>query len=731
MTKGNRLIETIGSFRIQKSLLLIGCITLLLMGIGFSDGVLIPTELIVSENPFVLLEHNVDIAITDLIATVEINEVFWNDSDFTQKVIYLFPIPDKAIISDFKMKIGDKYYTGEVMEAERARMEFQELVKQNKNPALLEYMNEDYYRIEIPSFKPHEERAVSLTYTQELMNDNGLVKLVYPLEIESLLKTGIRKIAISGVITSNTSEIYFVDSDTHEIEKTLSDDQHSATFSFNRENFDPLSDFILKFGLGESEVEAYLSSDSPDLGYNTFLLEIHPNVSFEGYQPKDVIFVLDKSGSMIGIKYEQAQKAARFIISRLYEEDRFNLILFNNVVESFRHYYNLFQSEKKKEAVDWILTSQAGGNTNIYGSLDAALRIFKNAQSVQNPILVFLTDGVPTSGITDPIAIVQHVNNFSADIKGLRIFAFGVGYDVNTYILDLLTTNNNGQTYYVTEDESIETEIARLFSNISKPVLSDVHVEFFGDGVEIIDYLPNKGLTVYQDEPLKIYGRYTGSGKLTMKLSGMLGDMPFEQAYHFDVTDDINPSISLLWASRQINDLVNRIRLYGETPEMKNEVIALSKQFSIPTAYTSYLVSDDAQEKDDAGGFILFNQPSTGQSVAAAPSQQTGKSNVVQSKQMNMMSQARQAEEAEALMMDAMEGSVYRLIKGKRFIWNEEKQAWIDDDFQEENLITIEKYSDDYFDLISANKELVDYLQLDGDVYLALDQTNYLFKEAD
>ncbi|HRW35740.1 MAG TPA: VWA domain-containing protein, partial [Thermotogota bacterium] len=599
---------------------------------------------------------------------------------------------------------------------------------QNKNPALLEYMNEDYYRIEIPSFKPHEERAVSLTYTQELVNDNGLVKLVYPLKIESLLKTGIRTINISGEIISNTAQIYFVDSDTNEIEKTLSDDQHRATFSFNRENFDPLNDFILKYGLGESEVEAYLSSDSPDLGYNTFLLEIHPNVDYEDYQPKDVIFVLDKSGSMIGVKYDQAQRAAQFILSRLYEEDRFNLILFNNVVETFRHYYNLFNTDKKQNAVDWIFDSQAGGNTNIYGSLDAALRIFKNAQSLQNPILVFLTDGVPTTGITDPIAIVQHINNFSADIKGLRIFAFGVGYDVNTYILDLLTANNNGQTYYVTEDESIETEIARLFSNISKPVLSDVHVEFFGDGVEILDYLPNRGLTVYQDEPLKIYGRYKGEGKLNMKLSGMLGDKAFEQVYQFDVTDEINPSISLLWASRQINDLVNRIRLYGETPEMKNEVIALSKQFSIPTAYTSYLVSDEAED-EKATGLVLFTLPSS--SAAPAPSQQTGKSNVVQSKQMNMMSQASQAEEAEALMMDALEGSVYRLIKGKRFIWNEQKQAWIDDDFKEENLITIEKYSDDYFDLIGANKELIDYLQLDGSVYLALNQTNYLFEETD
>jgi len=694
----------------------------------FSDGVLIPTEPIIEGNPFVLLEHNVNINITDLIATVKIDEVFWNDSDYTQKVLYLFPIQKGAIISDFKMKIGDTYYSGEIMESEQARKEFQALVKQNKNPALLEYMNEDYYRIEIPSFKPHEERAISLTYIQELKNDDGLVKLQYPLEIESLLKTSIRKINISGVITSKNAQIFFVDSDTNTIDRTISEDKRTASFSFKREDFDPNNDFILKFGLGENQVEAYMSTDTPDLGYNTFLLEIHPDVDYEYYQPKDVVFVLDKSGSMSGMKYVQAQKAAEFIISRLYEDDRFNLILFNHDIEAFKHYFNLFESEKKDEAIDWIYSSNAGGNTNIYGSLDMALRVFHNANQLKNPILVFLTDGIPTEGITDPEAIVQHVNEFSQGINGLRVFAFGVGYDVNTYILDLLTTNNNGQTYYVTEDESIETEIARLFSSISKPVLSDVKVEFMSNDVEIIDYLPNRGLTVYKDEPLKIYGRYKGNGKLTMKLTGKLGDKNYEQVYHFNISSDLNKSISLLWASRQINDLINRIRLYGETEIMKNEIISLSKHFSIPTPYTSYLVSDDITQDYDKGGSLVLSQPSTNQ-PATAPSMQTGKSSVVQSKQMNMMSQARQAEEAEELMQEAMEGSDYRLVEGKRFIWNEEKSAWIDDDFKEENVITIEKYSDEYFQLIDKNNALIDYLQLKGTVYLEIDSKNYIFIE--
>lgn len=710
-------------------------ILLLICGLSFSDGVIIPIEIITPENPFALLTHDVRITIDELIATVEIEEIFWNDSDTSQKVVYFFPIPEKAIISDFKMKVGDSYYTGEIMDAETARQEFTELVKMNKNPALLEFMDEDYYRIEIPSFKPHEERAISLKYTQELKNENGIVQLKYPLKIESLLNSDIKKIDISGEIRSEKSEIFFVDSSSNEINSSITKDKHLASFAFSRDNYSPTSDFVLKYGLGENDVEAYISTDTPDLEYKTFLLEIHPDIDYDFYQPKDVVFVLDKSGSMSGSKFFQAQEAAKFIISRLYEDDRFNLILFNHDINAFKNIYNLFDYDRKQEAIDWLYSNYADGNTNIYGSLDMALRVFQNTESLKNPILVFLTDGLPTEGIEDPEIIVKHVNDMAKSIPGLRVFSFGVGYDVNTYILDLLTANNNGQTFYVTEYESIETEIARMFSNISKPVLSNIEIEFISDSVEIIDFLPNKGLTVYKDEPLKIYGRYKGSGEILLRLKGKLGDATYENIFTFNVKNDSNHSISLLWASKQISNLINQIRLEGETESLKNEVVQLSKTFSIPTQYTSYLISDRTADDGDYG-MIMQNQGNAVPTMAydaltvpSLPQNQTGKSNVLQSKNMNQMSMAKQAEEAEELMQEAMEKADYRLLNGKRFIWNKDENAWIDDDFKEEDIIRIKKYSDEYFELVLENKIMIDFLQLDHFIFVSLNGTNYIFEE--
>lgn len=714
-------------------------ILLIFTSLSFSDGVIIPVEWGETKNPFVLLEHDVNIIIDELIATVKIEETFWNNSDVLQKVVYFFPIPDKAVISDFKMKIGEEFYTGEIMDSEAARQEFTELVKKNKNPSLLEFMDDNYYRIEIPSFNPHEERAISLTYTQELSQENGLVQLKYPLEIESLLDSEIKNISIKGIILSKHSDIYFVESSSNEINSTISSDKHTAEFNFSREAFTPKNDFVLKYGLGKNEVEAYMTTDTPDMGYNTFLLEIHPDIEYDYYQPKDVVFVLDKSGSMSGIKFVQAQEAAKFIISRLYEDDRFNLILFNHDINAYKHLYTLFDDSEKQDAIDWIYSSYAEGNTNIYGSLDMALRVFQNANNIRNPILVFLTDGIPTEGIEDPELIVNHVNDMGRTIQGLRIFTFGVGYDVNTYILDLLTVNNNGQTFYVTEDESIETEIARMFSNISKPVLSNIKLEFISDTVEILDYLPNKGLTVYKDEPLKIFGRYRGSGEVTLKISGKLGESDYQNTFTFNVQNDTNKSISLLWASRQISNLINQIRLTGETQELKSEVVQLSKTFSIPTQYTSYLVSDDTTDLDFADRDLKVQPQTQGSAVppfasnvnspTASPKNQTGKVNVLQSKNMNQMSMAKQAEEAEDLMQEAMNQADYRLLQGKRFIWHTDLDAWVDDEFIEENVITIKKYSKEYFELIEVNKTIVEYLQFEAKIYLRIDDKNYIIEE--
>jgi len=706
----------------MKKLVLIMLIFFLISSFVFSDGVVFPLNPTETEpNPFVMLTHEVDINIKNRIAEVAISEIFWNDSQRAQRVVYLFPVPDRAVINNFQMVIGGKTYQPQLLERDEARQQFKELIMKNKDPALLEFMDETFYKLEIDAFQPGEKRTIKLSYTQELDIKNGLVELTYPLKIDGLLKGTIRDIVIRGKV-EDENKVVFIDSPTNKIETTLSEDGKKAEFTFKDVDYIPNNDFSIKYGLGERQVEAYITTDVAKGDYNTFLLEIYPDISIDTYQPKDIVFILDKSGSMSGRKYRQAQDAAEFVLKRLREDDRFNLVLFNHAVEEFDSQNNLLESDFKEKGNNWISLSSAGGNTNLYESLHTGLSKLIHEEELNNPVVLFLTDGLPTAGIQDPEKIVGHTNYLGDKIDNFRLFTFGVGYDVNTYILDLLASNNNGDAFYVTEEESIETAVSELYSRISSPILSDAAVTFESGTVEIIDFIPSSGLTVYKNEPLKIYGRYQGDGEINVKLTGKMEDSSFSGNYHFNLSDNNNPSISLLWAGRRINQLLNKIRLEGERDELVDEVIALSKQYSIPTPYTSYLVSGEEPEgQKDAQ---TFSHSKTG--APKAPQSQTGKSNVMQSKQMGSIARAKNEEQVQELLQETQSRNV-RVISGRVFRLDKDINAWVDEDFVNEDTIKVDPFSDLYFDLIEEHPELKEILQLGEEIRVKLNGTNYIF----
>ncbi len=706
----------------MKKIVLMMLFLFIVSSLVFSDGVVFPLNPIETEpNPFVMLSHEVDITIKNRIADVSISEVFWNDSQSAQRVVYLFPLPDRAVINNFQMVIGGETYQAQLLERDEAKQQFKELMKKNKDPALLEFMDESFYKLEIDAFQPGEKRTIELSYTQELGVRNGLVELTYPLKIDGLLKGSIRDIVIRGSV-EDESKVVFIDSPTNKIETSLSRDGKKAEFTFKDVDYIPNNDFSIKYGLGERQVEAFMTTDIAKGDYNTFLLEIYPDISIDTYQPKDIVFILDKSGSMSGRKYRQAQDAAEFVLKRLRADDRFNLVLFNHAVEEFDKQANLLKSDSKEKGINWISMSSAGGNTNLYESLHIGLSKLIYAEKLHNPIVLFLTDGLPTAGIQDPEKIVGHTSYLGGKIDNFRLFAFGVGYDVNTYILDLLASNNNGDAFYVTEEESIETAVSELYSRISSPILSDAALTFESGTVEIIDFIPSSGLTVYKNEPLKIYGRYRGEGKLTVKLTGKMKDSSFSGNYHFNLSDNKNPSVSLLWAGRRINQLLNSIRVEGEREELVDEVIALSKQYSIPTPYTSYLVSsEEPMEQKDAQ---TFSHSKTG--APTAPQSQTGKSNVKQSKQMGSIARAKNEEQVQELLKETQSQNV-RVISGKVFHLEEDENAWVDEAFVNEETITVDPFSDLYFDLIEEHPELKEILQLGEEIRVKLNGTNYIF----
>jgi len=243
----------------------------------------------------------------------------------------------------------------------------------------------------------------------------------------------------------------------------------------------------------------------------------------------------------------------------------------------------------------WLKGSSAGGTTDIHEALRlGTLSAFTNHED-ENNYVIFLTDGQPTSGILNISKITSDAIGW-AKATGAKLFVFGVGYDVNTGLLDLLAQESGGMAFYVEEKENIEAKVSQLFANVSNPLMTDIQVEIAGENAQITDLLPSRNLTIYKDFPLKLFGRYTGHGELQIRITGKIaaldgsGVIAFEQIYPVTLSEHSNPYISKLWASRRISELLNHIKLNGETVEAREEIVRLSKKIRHTDAL--HLLSD-------------------------------------------------------------------------------------------------------------------------------------------
>jgi Ca-activated chloride channel family protein len=714
--------------------------------LSFTNGVIIPyyeeiqirPVIVFDRNPVSMLEHYAEISISEDIAKITVNEVFYNNSDQTVEVMYLFPIPEQSFITDFKLTVNGIVYEGMILEKEEARILYESYVRQQKDPALLEYIDQKMIRIRIFPFAPYETRAVQVEYHHELQKTGDYYKLVYPLKIDTLLKGNIGKVEIRGSIRSSR-DVYNVYSPTYNVGYNPQPGE-VVTFKYTEEDMFPSDDFVLFIGYGERQYEAYFVNDEEEPGKGTFMLDILPYYLDVGTMKKNVILVLDKSGSMYGRKYEQALNAANYVLERLNQEDQFGVVLFSDTVSEYKRNLlkYIYSTEEAGRAINWLDSSEASGGTNIYGALNRAMITMLSKYAFQNNYVIFLTDGVPTSGITD-------VNRIAADAiawaknTGTKMFIFGVGYDVNTGMLDLLAQESGGMAFYVEENESIETQVSQLFSNVSHPLMTDITVEIAGENAQISDLLPSKNLTIYKDYPLKLFGHYTGEGPIQIRITGKIAGkdgstiVPFEQVYEVTLGNNDNPYISKLWASRRISELLNHIKLVGETQEDREEIIRLSKKYGIPTPYTSYLVLEGfasyMRDEADKDGTIAPSSTSLGAQPAAPSLKASGQTAFEASKSQNLMVQSQTTRELEEAYASQNVQRNMKNIAGKVFVYFEEEELWVDSEFKEENVIEITTFSDAYFKLINRIPEFKDYLTVGANFKIAIEGVNYYFKE--
>jgi len=538
-----------------------------------------------------IAHHRVNVEIENQIARTTVDMQFDNDGQGLAEGTFVFPIPLGASVDELIMFINDVPIEARILEADEARGIYDEIVRQYRDPALLEYVGSQLVQANVFPIPPGDSRRINITYSQVLEADNGLIQYNYPLDVTTL--TSRRPVEEMSVRVSvdGQDRISTVYSPSHNVAISRAEDETDFVAGFEQNFFIPDQDFTLYYGLESGAISVnlltYRESADED-GF--FMLLVQPPVQMDSTQiiPRDIILVVDQSGSMDGDKWTQARAAAGYVLENLNPEDRFNVVLFSTGWRVFSN--ELEPASVGREAANWVNQQFAEGGTDINGALTTALDMVEERATT----ILFLTDGLPTEGETDIDDILANANANAPE--NVRIFTFGVGDDVDTFLLDALVRDFRGASSYVRTSERVDEEVASLYNKISAPVLTDLDLDI--DGITFDSLYPTQPLPdLFAGTQLTLVGRYRGSADdLNVRLSGSVnGDI---QTFVYDNIDfrgraGGNPFIARLWATRRIGDLLNSIRLNGENSEVVDSIISLSIRYGIITPYTSFLIEED------------------------------------------------------------------------------------------------------------------------------------------
>ncbi len=531
--------------------------------------------------------HRVHVTIDGQVATTRVDQVFRNDSSIAAEGTYVFPLPPGAVVEQFTMWVDGKPIEASILDADEARSIYQRYVQQRRDPALLEYVGRDAVRASIFPIPPGAERRIELEYTQILPLEDGLMHYRYPLDTERFSDQPLEEVSILVEINAD-QPLQALYSSTHQDELAIQrESDRRATLSYEATHIYPNRDFELYASFGDQEIGANLLTYRQGEEDGFFLLMLSPSfeVEEERVLPRDVLLVLDTSGSMEGDKLFQAKEALNYVLRHLNAEDRFNVISFSSNVRTYAS--ELRSSSETAEAIRWVEDLEALGGTNIYLALTETTR---QVDPDRTTIVLFLTDGIPTEGIVDEQMLLSGVQKEAPD--AMRIFPFGVGYDVNTILLDQLAENHKGRPAYVKPGERIDEKISSFYARVQRPLLTDIELDF--GAVSTHDVYPQPLPDLYAGTQLVVVGRYSGSEMNSLTLTGQVeGNATtyvYEGRFEARETADFIPR---LWAARKIGDLLTQIRLHGEQQEWIDAVVTLSLRYGIITPYTSFLIQEE------------------------------------------------------------------------------------------------------------------------------------------
>jgi Ca-activated chloride channel family protein len=707
--------------------------------------------------------------VTDQLAVTTIDQEFHNPNAARLEGTFIFPIPKGAHLDKFTMEIDGKRVEAELLSAEKARHIYEDIVRKIKDPALLEYAERDVFKVRIFPIEPNSSKRIKLAYTQLLKSDSGLISYILPLSTGKFSCQPIKNVSVK-VDLDTKRPLKSIYSPSHSVEIKRDGPNH-ATAGFEANDVQAETDFALYFAPEKDEIGLNLLTHKTGNEDGYFLLLASPGIDVKEKQVilKDVVFVLDTSGSMAGKKLGQAKKALQFCIENLNDGDRFELLRFSTEVEPLFDKLVEANRDNRARADEFVKGLKPIGATAIDDALRKALALQTakaasedSRASVGRPlVIIFLTDGRPTIGVTDEQQIVSNVKKESDGHT--RIFCFGIGTDVNTHLLDKITEETRAFSQYVLPEEDLEVKVSNFFSKIKEPVLANPSLKLTGD-IRTSKLYPSPLPDLFKGEQLVLVGRYTGHGDSAVFIEGSVNSASRKFSYESKFPEESaeNDFIPRLWATRRVGYLLDEIRLHGENSELRDEVTELARKYGIVTPYTAYLIIEDEtrrdvpaplrslqsfeqdraarneaasvwqQFKDERGGDsgVAGARSSLALKSANAPALGTAESGAAFMHRYGLASTPMTA--TSASLADNTQARVARysqqsqFVAGKTFFQNDKQ--WIDSAIQKSpdaKRVRLQFGSEDYFTFVARHPQAAPWLALGQNIQLLLDNTIY------
>jgi Ca-activated chloride channel family protein len=533
-----------------------------------------------------LVRETLHVTIDQQHARTRLHQVYENRTESRLEGRYHLQVGEGARVDEFAYWNGEQKIVGEVFEKEVATQVYEEVTGLGRDPGLLEREGEGAFSFRLFPIEAGERKPVEVAWTQWLRREDNAVEYRVPVgHAQSAIELGI----------TDDRGIAEVTSATHQLEVAGVGTQHVTVRARGRSASRELT---VRYRVGGKgwDIAAFVHRDPGHDGYLVATLATPPGLAEGDITAKDVTLVLDRSGSMSGEPLRRARLAAQAVVKRLRPEDRVNVLAFDDDVDMLYPAPRPLTADVRTAADAYIGQMAEGGGTNIALALERALAAQDRAapgagQDARPHVILFLTDGQSDSQAALEVA--------RKDAGDARVYTIGVGDGVEKPLLSRLAAMKRGRFTFIESAEAIESKVSRLYSQIAAPVIVGLSIAV--EGARLARTYPRSLPDLYRGDELVIASRIAGEGPVTITMRGERNGAPVSFTRTIDVPASTRrPWVGRVWAQARVDDLLEEIALYGETDELKNEVIDLAVAYDFVTQYTSFLAIPESELTDGA-----------------------------------------------------------------------------------------------------------------------------------